>query len=396
MRILLASSASYAPPRGGSTRSNLAWLRHLAGAGHACRIVCGGDVAGDWTALEPNIEVRPVPDGSARAEALRETIHGWAPDRVLVSSEDLSHTLLRAASRAASDRLVYIAHTPQFFPFGRESWNADRPAAGMVRGAAGMVAISHFVADYVERELAVRPAVIHPPIYGAAPHPRYRNFAQGLVLMINPCEVKGIDILLGAAQRMPNVEFGALRGWGTTRRDAKRIEASPNIRLLEPVRDIDELLRNTRVLLMPSLWCEGFGLIVMEAMLRGVPVVASNSGGLAEAKAGTQYVIPVKPIERYGLEFDENHLPKVVVTRQDIGPWVAALDRLLTDEAEYDAESERSITAAARFVASLDGARFEEYLLKLLRPAAQSSAKPELSAARRALLEKLLRAKGAH
>ncbi len=393
MRILLASSASYAPPRGGSTRSNLAWLRHLAGAGHPCRIVCGGDVAGGWTELEPHIEVRPVPDGSARADVLREAIELWAPDRVLVSSEDLSHTLLRAASRAARDRLVYIAHTPQFFPFGRESWNADQPAADMVRGAAGLVAISHFVARYIERELGITPAVIHPPIYGAPPYPRYRNLAQGLVLMINPCEVKGIDILLGAAQGMPHVEFGALRGWGTTRRDAQRIQATPNIRLLEPVRDIDELLRKTRVLLMPSLWCEGFGLIVMEAMLRGVPVVASNSGGLAEAKSGTHYVLPVKSIERYGLEFDENHLPKVVVAPQDIGPWTAALDRLLTDAAEYDAESERSIAAARNFVAGLDAAQFEDYLLKL-RPAAPVAAKPELSAARRTLLEKMLRAKG--
>ena len=394
MRILLASSASYAPPRGGSTRSNLAWLRHLARAGHACRVVCGGEVAGGWTALEPNIEVRPVPDGSARAEALRETIDSWTPDRVLVSSEDLSHTLLRAASRAAGDRLVYIAHTPQFFPFGHESWNADRPAAEMVAGAAGVVAISHFVARYIGRELGVTPAVIHPPIYGAPPHPRYRNFARGLVLMINPCEVKGIDILLGVAQRMPDVEFGALRGWGTTRRDVERIEACHNIRLLEPVRDIDELLRNTRVLLMPSLWCEGFGLIVMEAMLRGVPVVASNSGGLAEAKAGTQYVIPVKPIDRYGLEFDENHLPKVVVAHQEIGLWVAALQRLLTDAVEYHAESERSLAAAGSFVAGLDAAQFEYYLLGLQPAASVTAARPALSASRRALLEKLLRAKG--
>ena len=41
MRILLTSSASHVPPRGGSTRSNLAWLEALAAGGHACRVVGG-------------------------------------------------------------------------------------------------------------------------------------------------------------------------------------------------------------------------------------------------------------------------------------------------------------------------------------------------------------------
>ena len=32
--------------------------------------------------------------------------------------------------------------------------------------------------------------------------------------------------------------------------------------------DIEDVLREARCLLMPSLWYEGFGLIAMEAMLR--------------------------------------------------------------------------------------------------------------------------------
>ena len=46
MRILLTATASYAPPRGGATRSNLIWLDHLAHAGHECRIVCGASGPG--------------------------------------------------------------------------------------------------------------------------------------------------------------------------------------------------------------------------------------------------------------------------------------------------------------------------------------------------------------
>src|SRR5580693_303561 len=117
-RILLGSTASYAPPRGGATRSNLLWLRHLVGAGHQCRIVCG-----------PSGEVADPP---ARVRLLTTQIQTWNPDHVLVSSEDLSHSLLREAHHSAPGRGIYLAHTPQFFPFGPESWNPDPIAAALV------------------------------------------------------------------------------------------------------------------------------------------------------------------------------------------------------------------------------------------------------------------------
>ena len=131
--------------------------------------------------------------------------------------------------------------------------------------------------------------------------------------MINPCAVKGISIFLELAARCPDVAFGALPGWGTTAADRRALEALPNVTLLPNCRRHRRGARaRTRVLLMPSLWYEGFGLIVMEAMLRGIPVIASDSGGLVEAKMGTGFVIPVPPIERYEPVFDERGMPRPV------------------------------------------------------------------------------------
>ena len=365
MRILLTANASYAPPRGGATRSNLVWLDHMARAGHECRIVCGPPGEGAAYAPHPSLAIFPIADPAARVERLRREILDWRPDWVLVSSEDLSHALLREARHSAPGRVVYLAHTPQFFPFGPESWNPDPAAAALVAQSAGIVAIGHHMAGYIEHAIDRRPAVIHPPIYGPGPWPDYANSESGSVVMINPCAVKGLGIFLAAADLMPRVQFAAVPGWGTTAEDRAALARHPNVRILPNAPRIGDILAQTRILMMPSLWYEGFGLIVMEAMLRGIPVLASDSGGLKEAKQGTSYVVPVHTIERYEPAFDEHAMPKPVLPGNDVEPWVAALDELLTDREAYNRESIASRQAAQRFVQSLDPAAFEQYLANL-------------------------------
>ena len=133
------------------------------------------------------------------------------------------------------------------------------------------------------------------------------------------------------------------------------------MQFLPNARKIDDVLARTRVLLMPSLWYEGFGLIVMESMLRGIPVVASDSGGLQEAKCGTGYVIQVCTIECYLPVFDEHAMPKPVVPDNDATPWVTAIEELLTDADTYRRESEASRTVAERFVSGLDAGDLERF-----------------------------------
>jgi glycosyltransferase involved in cell wall biosynthesis len=398
MRILLTATASYSPPRGGATRSNLIWLDELARAGHECRIVCGASGPGAELRHHESIVVLATEDPGRRIQLLRQQIRDVQPDWVLVSSEDLAHGLLREAQHCAPGRVVYLAHTPQFFPFGPASWNPDRHAADLVAQAAGIVAIGHHMSDYIERALGRPAAVIHPPIYGAGPFPHLGSFDRGLISMINPCAVKGISIFLDVARRLAAHDFGVVLGWGTTAEDRHDLLGLPNMRILPNARNIDDILARTRILLMPSLWYEGFGLIVVEAMLRGIPVVASDSGGLKEAKRGTGYIIPVHTIERFQPVFDEHAMPKPVVQPNDIAPWIAAIEELLGDRAAYERESAASREAAGRVVRGLDAAQLERFLCAL-RPAATSQAKPEpltiesLSPEKRALLLQRLHAR---
>lgn len=387
MRILLTANASYEPPRGGATRSNLIWLDHLASHGHECRIVSGAAGEGAELRFHESIAVMAVEEPVRRVQILRQQICEFRPDWVLVSSEDLGHSLLREAHHSARGRVVYLAHTPQFYPFGPASWIPDRHAAELAAQSAGIVAIGRHMAEYIERELGRHVEVIHPPIYRTGPIESPPD--DGLITMINPCAVKGISIFLSVAERLPHRKFGLVPGWGTTAGDRRALERLPNVQFLPNARRIEDVLAKTRVLLMPSLWYEGFGLIVMESMLRAIPVVSSNSGGLQEAKRGTGYVIPVRTIERYQPVFDEHAMPKPVVPDNDPAPWVAAIEELLTDIAAYRLESEASRVVAEKFVAGLDPGDMERFLMGLRPREAARAERPTietLSPAKRALL----------
>jgi glycosyltransferase involved in cell wall biosynthesis len=353
-------------------------------------------------ACHVGVRIYCVAEPSRRTQVLRRQIHEFRPDWVLVSSEDVGHILLREAHQSAPGRIIYLAHTPQFFPFGPASWNPEPEGAELVARAAGVVVLGQRMAEYIERHAGCRAEIIHPPVYGSGPFRLCASFDQGLVTMINPCAVKGIAIFLELADRFPRVAFGALTGWGTTTADRRGLEAHPNIVLLPNCRDIEEVLARTRVLLMPSLWYEGFGLSVMEAQLRGVPALASDSGGLPEAKLGTRFVLPVRPIERFEPAFDERGMPRPVVPEQDVGPWAQALEALLSDRDLYERESAAARQAALRFVSAIRPERLEEFLASLeparaevssggeSRPAAREALK-DLSPGKRALLLERLR-----
>ncbi len=184
-------------------------------------------------------------------------------------------------------------------------------------------------------------------------------------------------------------------GWGTTAGDRRALARLPNVRVLPNARDIDDVLAGTRVLLMPSLWYEGFGLIVMESMLRGIPVVASDSGGLVEAKRGTGLrdsgARPSSATRRCSTSCA---MPLPVVPENDAAPWVAALGDCSRIARTYERESAASRAAAPRFVAGLDAADLERYLAawsRARRRRRTAATMESLSPEKRALLLERLR-----
>ena len=93
---------------------------------------------------------------------------------------------------------------------------------------------------------------------------------------------KGLDILLRAAAMAPTRIAVRCAGSRVVGRDGPT-EYPPNVEMLGWLSEaeLSGQLAAADVVAMPSRW-EGFGLVALEAMRSGVPVVASNVGGLPE------------------------------------------------------------------------------------------------------------------
>jgi surfactin synthase thioesterase subunit/glycosyltransferase involved in cell wall biosynthesis len=390
MRILLAHNSLYYPSHGGGDRSNRLLMEALAARGHDVRVVARIERfgAGPHEAFLRQLAARAAAAEVAPPE-VRQRLNGvdvrtltldpqWRaffsshldafdPDAILASTDDPAQLLLDIALSNARARVVYLARATIAAPFGPDSSAPNSRRAETLRRCDGVVGVSEYVARYMAQwgELDA----IHIPISLLEPreYPDLGDFDSPFVTLANPCAVKGISIFLALADRMPGVRFAAVPTWGTNSANLAHLRERANIEIIEPVDNIDDLLRRTRVLLVPSLWAEARSRIVVEAMACGIPVIASDVGGIPEAKLGVPYLIAVNPIVRYKHAVDEKMAPVAEVPPQDASPWQAALERLLNDRGHHAQISRQSRTAALEYARTLSVEPFERFLERVVR-----------------------------
>jgi glycosyltransferase involved in cell wall biosynthesis len=385
MKLMFVMSLPYEPATGGANKANRTICELLSRRGHNIQVLAPAlGVPTRWTLHDlecdlrrrqarlehlaglirfsiDEVHVHAIIDRRVFRAYLIQCIQAEQPDWVLVSSEELTQNLLAAALETAG-RVGYLVHTPCFLPFGPHAFFPGTQRAELFRRIARIIAVSKFSADYIQRWAGLKASVCYLPVYGTGPFPQYGRFGDGYITMVNPCSYKGIKIFLDVARRFPELPFAAVPTWGTTSTDLDSLRSLNNVTILESSPDIDTILEHTRVLLVPSLWPENFGMIIVEAKLRGIPVIASEVGGTPEATLGSGLLVSVRPIQEMSEDLDENHLPKAVVPEQNIEPWISLLRRLVQDESFYRFQSEVGVERASRFVESLSIDHLEQLL----------------------------------
>jgi glycosyltransferase involved in cell wall biosynthesis len=380
-KILLLQDAVYFPSYGGGNKANRLLLTQLEARGFECHAV--SRMPGERRILADRfsaaaLEARGIAveagvrsmsyrhegvrvealdlDGPEAAARIAAIIGEIRPDWILVS-DDRPAMLLDIALRHAPGRVVALVHTHFHLPFGPEAETRNADQHARLRRARGIVAVSEYSRAYLRDHGGLDSALLHFPVFGDGPFEPVARPDAGYVTMINPCLVKGLPIFLELAALFPETRFAAVPTWGGDEAVLRELALLPNMMVLQPADDVGAVLREARVLLAPSLVPETFGYVAIDAMLRGIPVLAGNLGGQPEAKLGVDYVLPVAP----ALRTEAGH----VAPPQDIAPWQTALGTLLSDGDAYRRCALASRAAALRFLPETDARHFVTYLESL-------------------------------
>jgi len=172
------------------------------------------------------------------------------------------------------------------------------------------------------------------------------------VLFINPSLEKGavfvIQLALMMEKTRPDIRFEVVESrsrWQdvlrmvTARLGEERTELG-NVLLTPNVQDMRPVYARAKVLLVPSVWWDSGPRVIVEAMLNGVPVLGSSSGGIAENVGEGGMIIDFPPAylqPPYDKLFDESLL---TVARD----WIV---RLYDDEAYGKSLSQAALRAHA-------------------------------------------------
>jgi glycosyltransferase involved in cell wall biosynthesis len=202
------------------------------------------------------------------------------------------------------------------------------------------------------------PLVVDPErVLVSQREPRYATF-------VNPTPTKGIYIYQRIAEILsrlrPDIELLLVEG-SARRRYVPEFGADlsqiGNLRVQANSPDAKNFLSVTKLLLMPSL-LDNAGIVAMEAMLNGIPVIASTRGGLPETigNAGALIDIPA----RYSP--DTRELP----TAEEVQPWVDTIIRLWDDQAEYDRRSQAALARSQAWLTETLAGSYIDFFTNLV------------------------------
>lgn len=161
------------------------------------------------------------------------------------------------------------------------------------------------------------------------------------ITLVNPTPEKGLAIFVKLAEqfqkRHPEQRFLVVKSVGDYAQCLKNLhykDGTPfitndhnpikHVDVAEHTDDIRLVYKITKALIAPSVWHESWGCVATEAIMNGIPVLATKSGGLPEAVREGGILLDAPE----STQNDFNCVP----SDEEIAPYVDALERLLNED----------------------------------------------------------------
>jgi glycosyltransferase involved in cell wall biosynthesis len=276
--------------------------RALISDGHDVRVFVGGGGLYLEKLKELGLNVTCLDSLKRRAGAwsdvkaiieLRDTLRRYNPDLVSTHSSKAG-TLGRLACKLLGIPVIFTAHGWSFSP------GVPQPGrtlyAGIERLLGRLSDLIIAVSDY-DKSLAIRHGIASPPrlirVHNGIEdvHTRFlaipEKYPPRIIMTARFDKQKDHRTLLQAAAMLESEEYtlellgdGPLKPQARSMVSALGIDPKVSFRGLEP--NVAERLSRAQIFALISNW-EGFPLSVLEAMRAGMPVVATDVGGVSEA-----------------------------------------------------------------------------------------------------------------
>ena len=266
----------------------------------------------------------------------RDTARAWLethrPNVVITFGGLLLDVEIQRCAKAAGAAVVFYLANPSYArqeTFAHADLILTNSAATVAHYASTLGLSAHSIGSFVDAA----------PVVASHSDPQFITF-------INPRPEKGVTLFLKLVQKAyqfaPDMRFLVVESRGTLSDAMQRLglpdQLLEQVTILPRQESMASVYGKTKILLVPSLWFETAGRVLTEANANGIPVIASERGGIAETLQDAGRVLPV-PAQCVTNHW---HLPDDA----EIEPWWDELLTLWRATAYYEKQVRKARAAA--------------------------------------------------
>jgi glycosyltransferase involved in cell wall biosynthesis len=147
------------------------------------------------------------------------------------------------------------------------------------------------------------------------------NFNREYIGFVNPTLEKGLGILIQIALAMPDRKFLITGDAGPATDFLKEIFSIIGNIIWQPFdSEIKHFWDKIRIFITPSFWGEGFHRVVLEAMINGIPVLATNQEVIKEVLNNTGFTFDT------GYHLEQTPAKSIKSKNININPWITKIE----------------------------------------------------------------------